>query len=75
MDVGCEPKWKLDEIQIKNVNNIELLGMLFEATNNKHADKREEKCTRSLYHLRKIGLPYPGAASGWGSVVYAGVGV
>ncbi len=56
----CEPKWKLDGKQIENVNNIEILGMLFKATNNKHADKRAENCRRSFYNLRNIGMSYPG---------------
>ncbi len=45
---GYEPKWKLDEKQIENVYNIKILGMLFKATNNKHAEKRVENCRRSF---------------------------
>ncbi len=37
--LGCEPKWKLDEKKIDYVKNFDMLGMLFEATNNKQADK------------------------------------
>ena len=61
--LACEPKWKLDGKQIKNVNNFEILGMLFEATDNKHADKRAENCKRSFYNLRNIGMSYPGAGT------------
>ncbi len=61
--LGCEPKWKLDEKQIENVNNIEILGMLFEASNNKHADNMVENCRRSFYNLQNIGMSYPGAAT------------
>ncbi len=61
--LGCEPKWRLDKKQIENVNNIEIIRVLFEATNNKHADKRVENCRRSFYNLRNTGMSYPGAAS------------
>ncbi len=38
----CESKWKLDEKETENVNNIEIIVMLFEVTDNKHAGKRAE---------------------------------
>ena len=58
--LGCEPKWKLDRKQIENVN---ILCVLFEAINNKHADKRVENCRRSFYNLQNISMSYPGATS------------
>ena len=44
------------------MNNIEILGMLFGATNNKPADKRAENCRRSVYSRQNIGMSYPGVA-------------
>ena len=38
--------------KIENANNIEILGMVFQVTNSKHADKRAENCRRSFHNLQ-----------------------
>ena len=44
-----EPVWYLDGLQIQNVSNIEILGVIFSKNDELHVKKRTEKCQRIFY--------------------------
>jgi hypothetical protein len=62
-----EPVWYLDGKRIENVKSLEILGVIFEdgssGSQTGSVDKRTEKCRRSFYGLRDIGVSYPGLSS------------
>ena len=58
----CEPKLSLDQVPIKNVDNIEILGMILSSEGKciKQVDSRILKCRKSYFSLNNVGMPYPG---------------
>jgi hypothetical protein len=58
-----EPMWKLGGTAIENVASLEILGVVFESSCTSHVNTRVEKCRRSFYGLRDIGMSYPGLSS------------
>ena len=54
------PEWYLDNCLIENVKSLEILGVQFDQCNTEHVDKRSDKCRRSFYGLRDIGMAFPG---------------
>lgn len=58
-----EPAWFIDGQQIENVNELEILGVIFSRHNDSHVNKRMDKCKRAFYNLRDSGMCYPGCSS------------
>ena len=58
-----EPKWFLNGSIIENVESLEILGVHFDVYNKKHVEVRTEKCKRSFYSMRDIGMAYPGCCT------------
>ena len=59
--LGGIPEWKLNGEVIETVPNVEILGMDFEKRGGcaLHVSKRVDKCRRSFYSLKDIGMAYP----------------
>ena len=60
----CEPVWRLNDVSLRNVDTIEILGNVFNSkgNNTSHVDNRLNKCRQSFYSLNSLGMSYPGAA-------------
>ena len=60
----CEPVWRLNDVSLRNVETIEILGNVFNSkgNNTSHVDNRLNKCRQSFYSLNSLGMSYPGAA-------------
>ena len=60
----CEPEWRLNDVSLRNVDTIEILGNVFNSkgNNTSHVDNRLNKCRQSFYSLNSLGMSYPGAA-------------
>ena len=60
----CEPVWRLNDVSLRNVDTIEILGNVFNSkgNNTSHVDNRLNKCMQSFYSLNSLGMSYPGAA-------------
>ena len=62
----CEvPSFTLNGQPIDNVNEMEILGMVFNSagTADDHVAKRIDKCRRSFYALNDVGMGYPGCSA------------
>jgi hypothetical protein len=59
------PKWTLDGQIIGNVNELEILGCIFDntMTGNQHIEKRIQACRKSMFSLSEMGCCYPGLSS------------
>ena len=59
----CEPVWRLNDVSLRNVETIEILGNVFNSkgNNTSHVDNRLNKCRLSVYSLNSLGMSYPGA--------------
>ena len=60
----CEPVWRLNDVSLRNVETMEILGNVFNSkgNNTSHVDNRLNKCRQSFYGLNSLGMSYPGAA-------------
>ena len=60
----CEPVWRLNDVTLRNVETMEILGNVFNSkgNNTSHVDNRLNKCRQSFYGLNSLGMSYPGAA-------------
>ena len=60
----CEPVWRLNDVSLRNVETIEILGNVSNSKgkNTSHVDNRLNKCRQSFYSLNSFGMLYPGAA-------------
>ena len=60
----CEPVWRLNDVSLRNVETIEILGNVFNSkgNNTSHVDNRINKCRQSFYSLNSLGMSYHGAA-------------
>ena len=60
----CEPVCRLNDVSLRNVETIEILGNVFNSkgNNTSHVDNRLNKCRQSFYSLNSLGMSYPGAA-------------
>ena len=60
----CEPVWRLNDVRLRNVETMEILGNVFNSkgNNTSHVDNRLNKCRQSFYGLNSLGMSYPGAA-------------
>ena len=60
----CEPVWRLNDVSLRNVDTIEIIGNVFNSkgNNTSHVDNRLNKCRQSFYSLNSLGMSYPGAA-------------
>ena len=60
-----EPVWYLNGAVINNTDCLEILGVHFNANGDAstHVGVRSDKCRRSFYSLRDVGMAYPGCAS------------
>ena len=60
----CEPVWCLNDVSLRNVETMEILGYVFNSKGNKtsHVDNMLNKCRQSFYGLNSLGMAYPGAA-------------
>ena len=63
----CEPVWRLNDVSLRNVETMEILGNVFNSkgNNTSHVDNRLNKCRQSFYGLNSLGMSYPGAAPGY----------
>ena len=61
----CEPVWRLNDVSLRNVDTIEILGNVFNSkgNNTSHVDNRLNKCRQSFYSLNSLGMSYPGGTS------------
>ena len=59
----CEPLWRLNNVVLRNVDSIEILGNVFNSkcNNTNHVDIRVQKCRQSFFGLSSTGMSYPGA--------------
>ena len=57
----CEPLWRLNNVVLRNVDSIEILGNVFNSKCNStnHVDIRVQKCRQSFFGL--TGVFYSGA--------------
>ena len=53
----CEPVWRLNDVSLRNVDTIEILGNVFNSkgNNTSHVDNRLNKCRQSFYSLNSLG--------------------
>ena len=60
----CDPVWRLNDVSLRNVETMEMLGNVFNSkgNNTSHVDNRVNKCRQSFYGLNSLGMSYPGAA-------------
>ena len=60
----CEPVWRLNDVRLRNVDTIEIIGNVFNSkgNNTSHVDNRLNKCRQSFYSLNSLGMSYPRAA-------------
>ena len=60
----CEPVWRPNDVSLRNVETMEILGNVFNSKGNKtsHVDHRLNKFRQSFYGLNSLGMSYPGAA-------------
>ena len=60
----CEPLWRLNDVSLRNVETMEILGNVSNSkgNNTSHVDNRLNKCRQSFYSLNSLGMSYPGAA-------------
>ena len=60
----CEPVWRLNDVSLRNVETMEILGNVFNSmgNNTSHVDNRLNKCRQSFYGMNSLGMSYPGAA-------------
>ena len=60
----CEPLWRLNDVSLRNVETIEIIGNVLnsKSNNTSHVDNRLNKCRQSFYGLNSLGMSYPGAA-------------
>ena len=61
----CEPVWILNDVSLRNVETIEIIGNVFngKGNNTSHVDNRLNKCRQSFYSLNSLGMSYvPGDA-------------
>ena len=59
----CEPVWRLNDVSLRNVETMEIIGNVFNSKGNitSHVDKRLNKCRQSFYGLNSPGMSYIGA--------------
>lgn len=59
-----EPTFHLGENKLTNVDELEILGNVFncQGTSSAHTDNRAKKCRQSFYGLGNSGMLYPGAS-------------
>ena len=71
----CEPVWRLNDVSLRNVYTIEILGNVFNSkgNNTSHVDNRLNKCRQSFYSLNSLGMSYPGAAPEVQAYLYNGM--
>ena len=60
----CEPVWRLNDVSLRNVETMEILGNVFNSkgNNSSHVDNRLNKCRQSFCSLNSLGMSYHGAA-------------
>ena len=53
--------WRLNDVSLRNVETIEILGNVFNSkgNNTSHVDDMLNKCRQSFYSLNSIGMSYP----------------
>ena len=61
---ACEPVWRLNDVSLRNVETMEILGNVFNSNGNNtsQVDNMLNKCRQSFYGLNSLGISYPGAA-------------
>jgi hypothetical protein len=59
------PQWLLGSSPMQTVDVLDILGTSFQASgkSDHHTDSRIQKCRRSIYGMRNVGMSYPGLAS------------
>ena len=56
----CKPVWHLNDVSLRNVETMEILGNVFNSkgNNTSHVDNRLNKCRQSFYSLNSLGMSY-----------------
>ena len=54
----CEPVWRLNDVNLRNVETMEIRGNVFNSKGNdtSHVDNRLKKCRQSFYGLNSLGM-------------------
>jgi hypothetical protein len=58
-----EPRFYLKNKLLENVDHLDILGVQYDAGNKKHVVARSDKCRRSFYSMRDMGMAYPGCST------------
>ena len=60
----CEPLWRWNNVDLRNVDSIEILGNVFNSKcndTNMHVHTKLQKCRQSFFGLSSTGMSYPGS--------------